>query len=251
MNHVDTVLVAMLKAWPTLRGSRLDCLHDLATGSEYDARWNEDGSLWVSPEKTTGSDVGRWDEATDAEVLRYRDEAGEPDNGVSTTSVRKTVARQALASRLLHMRSEAVKEAFNRDNAEEIIAAGNSYDNDFKDYPNSHGFDNTIPSQRYSLLENVPENADPLWVQAFIELMEEILRFKWPEHKFNGIAPDYAQRYRDDLERAKINAREVLIRLKGTDVEKIELARTKVQARIDALLKEAAQLGVEVEATIK
>jgi hypothetical protein len=237
LNHVDTVLAAMIKAWPSLRGSRLDCLHDLATASpEFDVRWNEDGSLWVSDEKTTNN-YPRKPEDEDADLIRYRSSGGK-------------TARQQIADRLLTLRSNEVKENFNRDNAEEIILAGNRYDPDFKDYPNSYGWENTMPSGGYRLLANVPENADPLWVAAFVELMEELQYFKYPEHKFKSMAESYAKRYQDDLERAKAEAKEVLIRLKGSDKEKIALTQANVQKQIDALIAQAAIQGVKIEASI-
>lgn len=235
LNHVDSVLANMIKAWPTLRGSRLDCLHHIATLSPgWDARWNEDGTLSIDEGKTTNNYPVKTEDE-DADVIRYRAEGDD----------------EQLASRLLWLRSEAVKEAFNRDNAENIIAAGDRYDPAFKDYPNAYGWENTIPSGGYRLLENIPENADRLWVKAFVGMLEEILHFKYPEHKFTRVSTDAAARYISDLDNAKTEARAALVRLKGTDLEKIELARRTVQAKIDALLKEAGQLGVAVEATIK
>lgn len=244
LNHVDAVLVEMIKAWPTLRGSRLDCLHAIATKStKYgEARWNEDGSLGID---NSGENV-RFPEKTedeDEEVIRCRAAIAEGEA--------PQWKEQQLSSKLLFLRAQAVKENFNRANAEHIILAGNSYDPDFKDYPNAPGWENTLPSGGYDLLENVPENADKAWVQAFIELMEEVLRFKYPEHKWDGMAKDYAQRYRDNLVRAQDEARAILVRLKGTDQEKVKLARTTVQKQIDALIECAAGLGVAVEATIK
>jgi hypothetical protein len=241
--HVDQVLVAMLKAWPTLRGSRLDCLHVLATGSEYDAKWNEDGSLWVSDEKTTDTSFPDKTEDEDDEVVRGRAKIAAGGKGAKWETER-------LADRLLTLRARALRESFTRDNAEEIILAGNSYDPEFKDYPNARGWENTLPGKSFTLLDNVPENADPLWIEAFIEMLEEVLRFKYPAYKFDGMAADYSKRYLDDLENAKVAARETLIRLKGTDVEKVQLARDTVQRQIDALMKQAAEMGVKVSAKI-
>jgi hypothetical protein len=233
LNHVDQVLVSMLKAWPTANASRLDCLHDIATSHEYNAKWNEDGTLWVSPDKMTPNDWLKKTEDQDDDVVRYRAKSDEE----GTTGV---VARQMLADRLLTLRSRGLIEAFTRDNAELVIAAGNSYDPEFKAYPSPYGWANTLPRGSYQLLDSIPENADPLWIKAFIELMEEVLRF----------AADYAKRYQDDLDHAKTKAREVLIRLKGSDTEKVALKQAEFQKRLDALMAEAAQQGVEIKASI-
>jgi hypothetical protein len=236
--HVEATLVQMLKAWPTLRGTRLDCLEDLATASEYDAKWLPDGSLWVNSDKITAGSYPDKPEEEDEDVVRYRDRKATRYNA------------EALASRLLQIRRDRITEAFNRDNAEEIIAAGNRYSNPFRDYDNAPGWDNTLPRGGYSLLANVPQNADQEWVKAFIELMEETLAFEYPLGKFASMSPAYKQQYLDDLARAKKEAREVLVRLKGTDEEKVQQTRDRVQAQIDALVKSASALGVKVEATV-
>jgi hypothetical protein len=247
LNHVDAVLVAMIKAYPTLRGSRLDCLENLASGStEYDVRWNEDGSLWVNEEKTARS--GRPDKSEDQDeqvIAGLEDIANEK---VGSIFHRGAVSRHA--NHLLFLRSQAVKEKFNVDNAEEIILAGTSYDPDFKDYPNAYGWENSLPSGGYRLLDTIPENADPLWIAAFTELMDAILWFEYPEHKWKGMSADYAKSRLDGLERAKSEARDILVRIKGTDKEKTALVQANVQKQIDALIAQAAKQGVKIEATI-
>jgi hypothetical protein len=247
LNHVDTVLVAMIKAYPTLRGSRLDCLENLASSNtEYDVHWNEDGSLWVSPEKTTSSNWGEKSEDEDDQVIAgLKDIANEK---VGSIFHRGAVSRHA--NHLLFLRSQAVKKNFNIDNAEEIILAGTSYDPDFKDYPNAYGWENSLPDGGYRLLDTIPENADPLWIAAFTELMDAILWFEYPTHKWEGKSKDYAEGQLAGLERAKSEARDILIRLKGSDKEKTALVQANVQKQIDALIAQAAKQGVKIEATI-
>jgi hypothetical protein len=240
MNVVDTLLVGMIERWPTLRQTRNDALYDLAEKTaEYgdEIEWDADGNIAFS--KNNRGEFGyslREDLQTKEDELRAKRNLEDKTPG----TVAYRVAEQMLASDILFARREHAKEEFTRSNADLIVQS------------HDHAFGNTLPgSNAFRFFETViPENANPLWIEAFVGLANDILHFNYKASKFEGMALDYAARYQSDLETAKQKAKAFLIRIKGSDTEKRDLAKAAIEAEITKLRQRAEAAGITLEATL-
>jgi hypothetical protein len=238
MNAVDELLVGMIQRWPTLRNTRNDALYDLAEKtSEYgdEIEWDADGNIVFSLKSGEfHSGIGQTLEEKEAEIRAKR-----ASSAYSPGSIQHTVAGQMMASEILFQRREAAKKAFIRDNADLIVAS------------RDHNWGTTIPgSNAFRFLQTIPEHANPEWIEAFVGLAQDIMLFKYPASKFEGMADSYAARYQSDLEVAKENARAFLTRAKGTDKEKRDLAKSKLEEEIAKLRDRAAKEGLTLEASV-
>lgn len=228
---IDAILVQMLKAWPSLRQTRLSALYEIARNSE--SRWTEDGDVFVPAGALTRSDTFRDDEETKFAGKRLE------IMSMDDNSIRAKAAKQMLAQDIVRFRKDRADEEFIRENAELLIEA------------RDHSFGEVIfRAGALRLLDNIPANANPLWVAVFVEMCEDIGYAKYPIERFHNHAEDYKKLYADDLEAAKAEAKEILIRLKGTDAEKQNQNRGAVQKKLQALLDEAARLGVKINAEV-
>lgn len=228
---IDAILSAMIVAYPRLRSSRMDALYEIAV--HHDAEWNEVGDVVVSRHSTL-RDSPELSEDEDSTVIGYRETLAT----ARQDSFDYRFAQEQLANRLLYMREDKMQMDFIRDNVDLILQDG------------SRCFQSQVPGMRLRLLETVPANANPLWIEAFIQLCNEIMVYQFPPSKFEGMTQSYADEYANRLEVAKQSAREARVRLKGSDADKKALAVTKFEERLAILKAEAAQQGVSIEATI-
>ncbi len=228
-NAIDQVLVELIKSFPTLRASRLDALYAIASSS--DCKWSPEGDVVIDPSMNY-RDKPVCAPEDDHDLVRYRAKMETGDK----------FATEQYADRLMWLREYQNKSDFIRENAEVIVAAGNSY---------KHGFVEAAPSGPLSFLEkDVPENANPEWVKALTELAEEIGYYREPEGKYQNMTVEARNAALKRIEECKLRAKTFLIRVKGSDTEKMTLLRQQFEARLASLAKEAERAGVVITSTV-
>ncbi len=109
-------------------------------------------------------------------------------------------------------------------------------------------FSNQVPGDSLKFLEKpIPENANQEWIDAFLELIDNIIWYQFPKGKFEGMAESYETSYRSRLQEAISSAKKCKINLIGTDTEKTEQMKQTYMKAINDIIINASNYGIILE----
>ncbi len=113
-------------------------------------------------------------------------------------------------------------------------------------------FSQQVPSDKLRLFDQeIPENVNQEWVDAFLFVIANITHYRFPAGKFDSTTDDFKNGYYNRLTECQVSAQKAKIKLDGTDAEKQQLKRDAHIKAIDALLKSAAADGFNFEVVEK
>jgi hypothetical protein len=210
-DEINATLAAVIRAYPSLRHTRMDAVAAILEDSH--SHWDQHGNLLPAKHAITPSD---------------RDYINRDD--------------VKPADKLWYSSCEAVEQYF-RDNAD-MIARTPDFRDPFPDeWCDGFGFGTTLLNQHksFDMLDSLPENVNPLWMDIFIQFFKQVLDFR-----FNSA---YIARYPNSthyagLEKAKEKARNWLIKLSGSEKEKSDLTKKIINDGFKKLKDQAARTGV-------
>jgi hypothetical protein len=232
MNKVDTLVAQMIRAYPSLRSTRWDALLEIS--GNYEATWDADGNISIGYDSVQMSEYAV--DETGIINAQERLDAALAAGNASPEAIEQHKAN--VADEFIHQHGDRDRYLWIREHADVLAQC------------RRRKIRNGGSSSHFKNLQMVPDNIDPEWKRAFIEMAQEVVYTPFNEAKYSHYTADYRDRARNEWATTVGKAKDFLIRMKGTDTEKKALMLKTYQDKLAALMIEAERAGVVITATV-